>query len=225
MNGDMRCTIGSGQVTRMTPARSRPPVILEFARNKARAAGYSNVETSAVDGESLKVGDGVFDAAICRLGLMFFPNPGKGLREMYRALKPGGRACTMVFSSPDNNPCVSILVSTAFKYAGLAPRDPYQPGGLLSLGKPGLIEDVFQQAGFSHVATTKLAAPFRLPSVKDYLAFIRDSASPILQILGQLDASAKQAAWAEIETKLSAFNTADGWEGPNELLLTMGRRT
>jgi hypothetical protein len=98
-------------------------------------------------------------------------------------------------------------------------------GGLLSLGKPGLIEDVFQQAGFSHVATTKLAAPFRLPSVKDYLAFIRDSASPILQILGQLDASAKQAAWAEIETKLSAFNTADGWEGPNELLLTMGRRT
>ena len=160
MNGDMRCTIGSGQVTRMTPARSRPPVILEFARNKARAAGYSNVETSAVDGESLKVGAGVFDAAICRLGLMFFPNPGKGLREMYRALKPGGRACTMVFSSPDNNPCVSILVSTAFKYAGLAPRDPYQPGGLLSLGKPGLIEDVFQQAGFSRVATTKLAAPF-----------------------------------------------------------------
>lgn len=224
MNGDMRCTIGSGQVTRMTPARSRPPVILEFARNKARAAGYSNVETSAVDGESLKVGAGVFDAAICRLGLMFFPNPGKGLREMYRALKPGGRACTMVFSSPDNNPCVSILVSTAFKYAGLAPRDPYQPGGLLSLGKPGLIEDVFQQAGFSRVATTKLAAPFRLPSVKDYLAFIRNSASPILQILGQLDASAKQAAWAEIETKLGVFNTPDGWQGANELLLTMGRR-
>jgi SAM-dependent methyltransferase len=200
------------------------PAILEFAKDSACRAGYSNVETVAADGENLDVGESVFDAAVCRLGLMFFPDPGKGLREMYRALKPGGRACTMVFSTPDKNPCVSILVSTAFKHAGLPPRDPYQPGGLLSLGKPGLVDELFQQAGFSRVATTKLAAPFKLPSVKDYLDFIRNSASPILQILGRLDAQAKEAAWAEIESKLSAFNTADGWEGPNELLLTMGRR-
>jgi SAM-dependent methyltransferase len=200
------------------------PAILEFAKERARRAGYGNVETAAADGENLNVGDAAFDAAICRLGLMFFPDPGKGLREMFRALKPGGRACTMVFSTPDKNPCVSILVSTAFKHAGLPPRDPYQPGGLLSLGKPGLIDELFQQAGFSRVATTKLTAPFRLPSAKDYLDFIRNSASPILQILGRLDAPAKEAAWAEIESKLSAFNTADGWEGPNELLLTIGRR-
>lgn len=200
------------------------PAILEFAKDRARRAGYGNVETAAADGENLKVNEGAFDATVCRLGLMFFPDPGKGLREMYRALKPGGRACTMVFSTTDKNPCVSILVSTAFKHARLPPRDPYQPGGLLSLGKPELIDELFQQAGFSQVATTKLAAPFRLPSVKDYLDFIRSSASPILQILARLDAPAKAAAWAEIESKLSAFNTADGWEGPNELLLTIGRR-
>ena len=200
------------------------PVILQFAEDRARSAGYRNVETLAVDGENMKVGESVFDAAICRLGLMFFPDAGKGLLEMYRALKPGGRACTMVFSSPDKNPCVSILVSTAFKHAGLSPRDPYQRGGLLSLGKPGLIDELFQQAGFSRVGTTKLAAPFKLPSVKHYLDFIRNSASPILQILDRLDVPAKESAWAEIESKLSAFNTVDGWEGPNELLLTMGRR-
>ena len=200
------------------------PAILEFARDRARSAGHRNVGTLAVDGENLNVDENSFDAAICRLGLMFFPDPGKGLREMYRALKPGGRACTMVFSSPDANPCLSILVSTAFKHAGLPPGDPYPPGGLLSLGKPGSIDDLFRQAGFSRVATTKLAAPFRLASVKEYLDFVRNSASPILQILGQLDASAKQAAWAEIETKLSAFNATDGWEGPNELLVTTGQR-
>ncbi|MGD9922218.1 MAG: class I SAM-dependent methyltransferase [Pseudorhodoplanes sp.] len=200
------------------------PTILDFAKDRARRAGCGNVETAPADGENLNVGESVFDAAVCRLGLMFFPDPGKGLREMYRALKPGGRACTMVFSTPDKNPCVSILVSTAFKHAGLPPRDPYQPGGLLSLGKPGLIDELFLQAGFSRVATTKLAAPFRLPSVQEYLDFIRNSASPILQILDRLDVPAKEAAWAEIETKLSAFNTADGWEGPNEILLTMGLR-
>ena len=74
------------------------------------------------------------------------------------------------------------------------------------------------------MATTKVMAPFRLPSVKDYLDFIRTSASPILQTLGRLDDAARSAAWAEIEAKLSAFNTPGGWEGPNELLLTVGRR-
>jgi len=200
------------------------PAILEYAKDNAQRAGYSNVETKAVDGENLAVEEASFDAAICRLGLMFYPDPAKGLREIFRALKPGGRACTMVFSSPDKNPCVAILVSTAFKHAGLPPRDPYQPGGLLSLGKPGLIDELFQKAGFSEVATTKVLAPFRLASAKDYLDFIRTSAGPILQILSKLDEAGKQAAWAEIEDKLSAFNTASGWEGPNELLLTAGRR-
>jgi SAM-dependent methyltransferase len=200
------------------------PAILEFAKEKARRAGYRNVETQAADGENLKVMDASFDAAICRLGLMFFPDPGKGLREMFRSLKSGGRACIMVFSTPDKNPCVTLLLSTAFKHAGLPPRDPYQPGGLLSLGKPGLIDELFRQAGFSQVATTKVTAPFRLPSVKDYLDFVRTSASPIVQILERLDGAARDAAWAEIESKLSAFNTPNGWEGPNELLLTIGRR-
>jgi SAM-dependent methyltransferase len=200
------------------------PAILEFAKDRARRAGYGNVETQTADGENLNVAEAGFDVAICRLGLMFFPDPGKGLREMFRALKPAGRACTMVFSTPDKNPCVSILVSTAFKHAGLPPRDPYQPGGLLSLGKPGLIDELFRRAGFSRVASTKVIAPFMLPSVKDYLDFIRTSASPILRILGRLDEAARDAAWAEIEAKLSAFNTPGGWEGPNELLVTIGRR-
>jgi hypothetical protein len=130
----------------------------------------------------------------------------------------------MVFSTPEANPCVRILVSTALRHAKLPPRDPYQPGGLLSLGKPGLIDELFRQAGFREVATTKVSAPFRLPTARAYLDFIRTSAGPILQMLGRLDEPARQAAWADMEAALGQFNTAAGWEGPNELLLTVGRR-
>jgi SAM-dependent methyltransferase len=200
------------------------PAILALAQRNAERAGHRNVETKVADGERLPVDDANFDAAVCRLGLMFFPDPLQGLREMHRATRPGGRTCTMVFSRPNRNPCVTILMSTALKHAGLAPRDPFQPGGLLSLGKPGLADELFRTAGFRDVATTTLDAPFRLPTARHYLDFVRTSASPIQQMLGRLDRAAADAAWTEMEQRLGEFTTSDGWVGPNELLLTVGRR-
>ena len=200
------------------------PAILALAQSNAARAGYSNVETRVADGESLPVESASFDAAVCRLGLMLFPDPLQGLREMHRALRPGGGVCTVVFAEPAKNPCIAILVSTALRHAGLPPRDPWQPGGLLSLGKPGLIDDLFRRAGFTDVASTAIEASFSLPSARHYLDFVRASASPIQQILGRLDAAAADAAWTEIEERLAIFNTATGWEGPNELLLTAARR-
>ena len=197
---------------------------MALARVNAMRAGFKQVETRVADGEDLGVPEASFDAAVCRLGLMFFPDPLQGLREMHRALRPGGGACTMVFSRPEKNPCVTILMSTALKHAGLPPRDPFLAGGLLSLGRPGHLDALFRSAGFQDVATTALDAVFRLPSVDHYLAFVRNSASPILQILGRLDAVAADAAWGEMRERLMGFTTPDGWAGPNELLLTAGRR-
>jgi SAM-dependent methyltransferase len=200
------------------------PAILEFARANAERAGHRNVETRVADGERLAVEEAGFDAAVCRLGLMFFPDPLAGLREMRRALKDGGGICTMVFSTPQANPCVATLMATALEHAGLPRQDPYRPGGLLSLGKPGLIDELFRAAGFREVATTKMSAPFRLPSARAYLDFVRASASPIQQILGELAAGQREAAWAAMAERLGAFDSPAGWEGPNELLLTAARR-
>jgi SAM-dependent methyltransferase len=200
------------------------PGILKYAQANARAAGFANVETKVADGENLGLSGAGFDAAVCRLGLMFYPDPVTGLREIYDALRPGARLCTMVFSEPQKNPLIGMVASTALKHAGLPMRDPYQPGGLLSLGKPGLIDELFKQAGFSDVSTTRVSAIFRLPAAKDYVDFVRQSAGPILLILDKLDDAAKNAAWAEMIDKLNAFQTSAGWEGPNELLLTVGTR-
>jgi SAM-dependent methyltransferase len=199
------------------------PAILALARDNATRAGLTNVQTQVADGEDLRVAPASFDAAVCRLGLMFFPDPLRGLREMHRALRPGGGICTMVFAQPERNPCITTLVSVALRHAGLPPRDPFAPGGLLSLGRPGRVDELFAAAGFEDVATTRIDAPFRLPSVRAYLDFVRSSASPVQQILAGLDDAAADAAWAEIEKRLSVFTTPSGWEGPNELLLTAGR--
>lgn len=200
------------------------PAIIALARDNASRAGLAQVESRVADGEALGVPEASFDAAVCRLGLMFFPDPLQGLREMYRALRPGAGLCTMVFSRPGRNPCITILMSTALEHAGLPARDPFEPGGLLSLGRPGRIDELFRAAGFRDVATNALDAPFRLPSVDHYLAFVRSAAGPVLKILGGLRKSEAEAAWSHIRDRLDVFSTDGGWVGPNELLLTAGRR-
>lgn len=198
--------------------------ILTYALRNAVRAGHANVRIHPADAEDLRLGAATFDAAVCRLGLMFLPHPLMGLKQIHRVLKPGGRFCGMVFAGPEMNPCLRILMSTAMRHAGLAPRDPFQPGGLVSLGKPGLMEDLMHQAEFQSVATTRMEVAFRLPTTADYLSFARDSAGPILQILAPLDDVARASAWKDIEAQLDVYQTADGWIGPNTLLLTAGQK-
>ena len=199
-----------------------PEILRHAARNVAQA-GHCMVETKVSDGERLAVEDARFDAVVCRLGLMLFRDPLQGLREMRRALKHGGGICTMVFSTPQSNPCITALMATAIKHAGLRPPDPFQPGGLMSLGKPSLIDELFRTAGFSEVATTKMAAPFRMPTAKTYLDFVKTSAGPIVAIIERLEPAKREAAWIEMEERLRIFETGTEWIGPNELLLTAAR--
>jgi len=200
------------------------PAILRLAEDHARRTHHAQIEFRVADGQALPFDDASFDAVVCRLGLMFFPQPGQGVREMARVLRPGGWACSMVFSGPERNPCLTTLMGTALRHAGLPPRDPYQPGGLLSLGRPGHVDTLFREAGLRDVATTTLDAPFELRSVDEYIDFVKDSAGPVRELLAALDASAAQAAWTDITTRLRSFEDDHGWHGPNELLLTAARR-
>jgi ubiquinone/menaquinone biosynthesis C-methylase UbiE len=199
-------------------------VILAFADASAVAAGHENIKTLVADAENLPLEDNEYDAAICRLGLMLFAHPDRALDEMHRVLKPGGRLSVLVFSEIESNPCLSIMMSTAMKHVGRAPLDPYKTGSLLSLGKPHLLAGMMGNAGFRHIVSTRISAPFDLPTVHHYTDFVCSSGAPIVQMMAHLDEKARVNAWADIEEKLTSFNTVDGWSGPNELLLVTGTK-
>lgn len=199
------------------------PALIELLRANAARAHALNIDTLAANAETLEIEAGSFDAAVSRLGLMLMARPLDALRRVHHGLRPRARACSLVFGRPERNPCVRIVMQTACRHAGLPARDPFAPGGLLSLGKPGLMDQLFAQAGFAEVATTSLDAPFRLPSAKDYITFVREAGSPVQQMLSRLSPAAADAAWGDMEQALRQFDTQDGWEGPNELLLTVGR--
>ena len=84
----------AGHVT----AADLSPAMVEKAR--ARLGNANNVSVAVEDGQALSFSDKSFDAVVCSLGLMFFPDPLRGLAEFRRVLRPGGRAAVSVNTLP-----------------------------------------------------------------------------------------------------------------------------
>lgn len=200
------------------------PGILRLAAENLRAAGVLNVRVQRADAQALGLDLVNFDAAVCRLGLMFCAEPLLALKGIHRALVNGGRFCALVFSIPETNPCITTQLRTAHRHAGVAAGDPFTPGGLLSLGRPGLMSALMHEAGFTAVEIRTLSAPFVVPRCEDYVDFIRSAGSPVIALLKPLPAAAREAAWADIARQLDRFTTPQGWVGQNELLLCAGIR-
>jgi SAM-dependent methyltransferase len=134
------------------------PAILEFAAAEARRAGHSNVTTRVMDGENLDLRDASFDAVISRVGLIYFPDQQRALREMHRVLVLGGRVAAIVYASADKNGFFSVPVSIVRGAAKLGAPLPGQPGPF-SLAAEGVIEAAFTRAGFREVKAERVDAP------------------------------------------------------------------
>jgi SAM-dependent methyltransferase len=200
------------------------PTILTYAAKVAAEAGLTNVETLEADGEDLDaVPEGIFDRVISRLGLIYFPDQQAALAGMRRALNDGGKVSAIVYSTPDRNQFFSIPVSIIRERAQLPAPLPGQPGPF-SLGAPGVLEEVFDKAGFSDVQVTAVDAPLRMASAADCVRFERDSFGALHQMLGGLPEDERPAVWDEIAASLAQFETDDGFVGPCELLVVTGTK-
>ncbi len=197
--------------------------ILDYAAAAARAQGLAQLGTRVMDGESLDVEAGSFDAAISRVGLIYFPDQQRALKGILQALRPGGRFAAVVYSTPQNNAFFSLPVSIIRERAQLPPPLPGQPGPF-SLGSPGVLRQALVEAGFVDAEDLVLAAPLRLPSAADCVRFERESFGALHQMLGGLDAPTQDSVWSEIEQALTRFEGPDGFVGPCELVIASGRR-
>ncbi|MEQ9467552.1 MAG: bifunctional demethylmenaquinone methyltransferase/2-methoxy-6-polyprenyl-1,4-benzoquinol methylase UbiE [Ekhidna sp.] len=75
--------------------------MLNVGREKMKKRGYSDIiDMQSGDSENLHFEDNTFDAVIVAFGVRNFENLEKGLSEMNRVLRPGGRAVILEFSKP-----------------------------------------------------------------------------------------------------------------------------
>lgn len=200
------------------------PTILKHAAQAAQAAGVDNLSTLELDGEELhQLPVGSFDAAISRLGLIYFPNRHEALTGIQQSLRKGGRFAAVTYSTAATNGFFSLPVSIISKQAQLPPPAPGQPGPF-SLADPEVLERDLTKAGFHDIKVEVIDAPVRLTSAAECTRFERESFGALHQMLSTMTFEDQNTVWDEIESALGQFETDDGFIGPCELVIVGATR-
>ncbi len=83
--------------------------MLRIGRQKISEAGEEGrVELRKGDSERLPFSDSQFDAALVAFGVRNFENLGRGLQEIQRVLRPGGKLVVLEFSHPQAFPVKQV---------------------------------------------------------------------------------------------------------------------
>lgn len=154
------------------------PHMLDRARQ--RLASFPNASFSTEDGQALSFRDQSFDAAICNMGLMYFPDPGKGVRELYRVLRKNGRATVSVFDG--SGPIYRLSSGREFGGVGrliatINPSEAVQGGHFVKLG--ARIADLFADAGFRDIKSEAYSGLLIMPSLYGYVRGIEAGAGAV----------------------------------------------
>jgi ubiquinone/menaquinone biosynthesis C-methylase UbiE/DNA-binding MarR family transcriptional regulator len=78
------------------------PRMLEAARAKARAEGLAGIDLRQGDARALPLENGEVDAALAHMVVQYLASPAEALREMARAVRPGGAVVVVDFLHHDH---------------------------------------------------------------------------------------------------------------------------
>jgi ubiquinone/menaquinone biosynthesis C-methylase UbiE len=173
---DIAC--GSGQPALTVVRRVQPggrvvaidlsSSMVAVASKRAAAAGLSNVEFRQMDMEQLDFDDASFDAATCRWGLMFSPDPGRATREIHRVLRPGGRFAAITWGERASNPYMWIVGEAMAPFIDPGESQAAGVAAAFSLSDEGELEDLVRAAGFSSVSVERVASTWQFAAVEDF---------------------------------------------------------
>jgi SAM-dependent methyltransferase len=198
------------------------PGMVEVARR--RSAALDNVETAVIDAAAIDRPDGSFDVVVCRMGLMFTPDPSVAFAEIARVLRPGGRLGALTWGGIEHNPWMTCVGMAAMVNGLVSGGPPIGPGGIFSLGDPAELEALVTGAGFLDVAVEAIDITFRADTVDEHVERVASLAGPLATVL-QTASPEQLAALRRTAADLAApYLSAAGLEIPGRALLVSARR-
>lgn len=145
---------------------------LDFARAEVRTRGLTNVCFVRADAE-IALPTGQYDFVFSRFGTMFFANPVAGLRNMRKALRPGGRMVHIVWRERKDNPWLSMAKEVVLRFLPPPGADAQTCGpGPFSMADEATVRKMMTVAGYQDIEFRRVDAPVLVgKDVRDAIAF------------------------------------------------------
>ena len=213
--------VGSeGEVIGVDPA----PEMVDAARRAAANLGLSNAQFKVASADQLPFPADRFDAVVSRFGVMFFPSPVDGVREMLRVLKPGRKLALAAWHFAENNPFHYAVARVVERFVVSQPPAPDAPDAF-RFASPGKLLRVLAEAGAispsEHLLRFTIQASL---SVEEFWTLRSEMSEKLREKLATLSRAQLMELKRQALDALREYSTERGLSFQGEVLIVTGTR-
>ena len=199
------------------------PEMVAAAQAEAQRRGLTNVTFEQCSAQSLPFESQSFDAVVCRIGVMFFPDTVGAVREMLRVTKREGVISLAVWGKSELNPFSYAITDVVARYfEAAAPSDPNAPGAF-RFAEPGSLARILAEAGASDISDIKervlklnIAAPI---SPEQFWEMRSETSGTLRDKLATLPTSQADLIAKEAKQAVSEFFSNSGMSIPAQMII------
>jgi ubiquinone/menaquinone biosynthesis C-methylase UbiE len=200
------------------------PEMVAAARRAADLLELRNVQFDAAFADQLPFPADTFDAVISRFGVMFFPTPVDGVREMLRVLKPGRKLALAVWHFAENNPFHYALSRVIDRYVESPPLAP-DALDAFRFATPGKLRAILNEAGAISVSERLLQFPIEAAvSLEDFWTLRIEMSEKLRDKIARLSSDQLARVKREALESLAEYCTDGGMSFPAEVLIASGTK-
>jgi ubiquinone/menaquinone biosynthesis C-methylase UbiE len=195
------------------------------AQSEAQRHGVTNIAFRQCAADSLPFENNLFDAVVCRLGVMFFPDPLAGLREMLRVTKREGVLSLAVWDKGELNPFSYLITDVLARHFDVAPPADGNAPGAFRFAERDSLARILRQAGAIEVKERPLKFHIAAPiSPKEFWDMRSETSGTLREKLATIPATQRDLIGQEVQEAVREFLPNNQMNFPAQMILVTGRK-
>ena len=201
--------------------------MLSIARKRAIEEHLEGIiDFKEGDAATIDLPESNFDAALCRLGLMFLDDLDAGLSNIYKSLGSGGRFAASVWATSEKVPQLALAMDAVRKELNISSPSPRRTPGPYSLADEKILKNSFIRCGFKDIEIERIKVTFEFDAAEEYTNFTKDIAAPVLAMLADQTSDRKELIWKAVTEAATKYvkNNTDSIVLDNEAICIVGEK-